>query len=1570
MRSSCISLVMALLVSAGASAQVATGTPPFGSFSGGPFDTVNQANLNVHFGIPILSKAGRGLPFHYVMDYESSFWVVSGSKWQPTNAGNWGWRAQSEALTGTVPVYATLGYCFFTDPNSGQRYKNPYPTKTYTGYSDPGGTFHPARIVTTDGSQNCDIPVNPVYTGNASATDGSGYLVTVDETSNPNVVVKTRSGVTIPGPGTGSGAMIDTNGNQLTTNVSGSTTTFTDTLGKTVLTVNVVSPSQTTYTYTAPSGDTAQFLFNYSQHSVQTNFACPRISEYPATPIYLLDSIKTPDSTQYSFQYESTPGLSGKTTGRIASVTLPTGGMISYVYQGANNGITCGDGSAVTLQRTTPDGTWTYAHSEGNPWATTLFDPQGNQTSLEFQGPYETKRIVMLKTTNGMQTLATTIACYNGNTTNCSTTPITLPISRRTTIVQLPTSSGVQSKTDILFNTLGLVTETDQYGYGSGAPGALLRKTFVGYASPGDNILDHPASVIVQDGNSNIVGETTFAYDWRGNLTTLSRYSGTQTLTSQYSYYDNGTLNVATDVNGAQTKYNYGSGSCGNSFPDSVNLPLNLTSSATYNCTGGVLTSSTDASGNTTYVNYKADKFFWRPESTQDAAGAQTGITYSGATKVESAMNFNGGSSTVDLLTTLDSLGRVQYSQQKQSPTSGNYDSTQITYDAVHALVTGTMPYLATAASPGPPTGTPVTTTNLDALGRTTQIADGGGGTTSYQYTNNDILVSTSGAQIFKKQLEYDALGRLSSVCEITAASGSGSCGQSNPAIGFLTKYTYNALGDLLTVTQNAQPGAIGGTQARSFVYDMLGRLTSETNPESGTTTYVYDSLPSFCNGETWAIPGALISVTYANGNYVCYQYDLLGRVGAATGNSGSGGAPICRRFYYDNSTGVLSARPSGVSPQNSYGRMVEAETDSCAWPVTPSSMITDEWFSYDADGRTTDTYQSSPNSGGYYHATASYLPNGAVQTLGLLNSAQSPLIPTQTYGVDGEGRPNSVTASSGQNPVTSVAYTTSGTTQPIGSLTNVTFGSGDSDSYQYDPGTGRMTQYSFNVNGQSVVGNLHWNANGTLGQLAITDPFNSQDNQTCNNTYDDLGRISGNNCGSAWQQTFSYDAFGNISKTGSISWQPGYNSNNQYTLGSTSYDASGNLLNDSFNTYTWDGYGNLATVNSATVTNDAFGRMVENASRSLEVVYPPMGGSAIAAMQGQTLGEAWVPLPGGATAAYNRNDLDMYYYADWLGSVRQLSWPNRTPLPMMAYAPFGEGYAGGTPMDVEFTAGGYSLTVLQPENQGGSLQDFMFRRYSPVQGRWISPDPSGLAAVDPTNPQSWNRYAYVNNSPLNGIDPTGLEKCKECVFMGYGGGGNCTMDGVGTPCGVVQATIQSGGASQCPNNDCRGVTLQSNGEFYRDTYSESLALNCNGADLSNYACGWSNWSKQFVQNANDDWVVGLGNDVPLGPMGQAVFGQLGKQAKAAEELIGIVYGGSVVAGTGGYVVYDLAAGASGSNLFGTAYYGSKGLLNGGAFWGSLLRIGGTFTEGTLYFGLHGGTGSNSWHLDLFEWWP
>src|SRR5260370_14230735 len=59
------------LVATPASAQVKTGTPPFGSFGGGP-DIINLANLNSHITVPILHKPGRGTNFTYDLSFDSS----------------------------------------------------------------------------------------------------------------------------------------------------------------------------------------------------------------------------------------------------------------------------------------------------------------------------------------------------------------------------------------------------------------------------------------------------------------------------------------------------------------------------------------------------------------------------------------------------------------------------------------------------------------------------------------------------------------------------------------------------------------------------------------------------------------------------------------------------------------------------------------------------------------------------------------------------------------------------------------------------------------------------------------------------------------------------------------------------------------------------------------------------------------------------------------------------------------------------------------------------------------------------------------------------------------------------------------------------------------------------------------------------------------------------------------------------------------------------------------------------------------------------------------------------------
>lgn len=95
-----------LLAAQVASAQVTTGVPPFSSLTPSSFDTVDNANLNVNFGIPIFSRAGLGIPFSYVLGYNSSLWspvTATGSyAWTPVPSSNWGWQAITAAQAGYV----------------------------------------------------------------------------------------------------------------------------------------------------------------------------------------------------------------------------------------------------------------------------------------------------------------------------------------------------------------------------------------------------------------------------------------------------------------------------------------------------------------------------------------------------------------------------------------------------------------------------------------------------------------------------------------------------------------------------------------------------------------------------------------------------------------------------------------------------------------------------------------------------------------------------------------------------------------------------------------------------------------------------------------------------------------------------------------------------------------------------------------------------------------------------------------------------------------------------------------------------------------------------------------------------------------------------------------------------------------------------------------------------------------------------------------------------------------------------------------------------------------------------
>jgi RHS repeat-associated protein len=1125
--------------------------------------------------------------------------------------------------------------------------------------------------------------------------------------------------------------------------------------------------TSTGLSYNNQAGNPVNVSIATTSYPLATYFQCPGIAEWGSfSPQPLPTKITMPDGSYYRITYEATPNNPNSRTGRIASITLPTGGTETYTYNGPNNGINCSDGSTSGFTRQTSDGTWTYTHSFNsttNQWQTVITAPSGQSLTYLFTSypsEYEVSRTYA--ESNGAVT-ATIVTCYNGNTvmSSCASQSrlSNLPAPTEVTaFTQLPNTSGQVSEIDTTYNSVSLPTSIKKYNYGGGAPGPLLETTTIAYGSYngsgctvlGNNIVTKPCSVKVVDGPSgNTKSLTYYSYDLttpvalsgttqhqqvsgsRGNLEKVQRAtSNSKFLVTKATHYDTGAIQTSFDVNGAMTTYNYSSPTttCGNRYPDSVSLPLGQTKSFTWDCNGGVPTSGIDVNGNP--ASQTNSDPYWRLTSVTDQTNATTSFSYT-ATTTESILPVTTGAS-VDILSTVDGLGRPEIKQIRQQPQPyANFDTVSSSYDTNGRPYSNSLPCGMTASVPCPASTISQT---YDAANRPLTFTDGDGGTISLTYPLNDVLrvigPPPTGEHNKSRQLEYDGLQRLISVCEILSSGGS-SCGQNSPASGYKTSYSYTT-----PATGGTTMVATQSTQSRTYVRDPLGRLISETNPEwgPGTATYTYDSDPSgTCPG---TYNGDLVKRVDNASNVTCYTYDALHRKLSSTY---TGQNPTMNRYFvYD------SASVNGVAMTNAVGRLAEGYTATCA----TCTKLTDEGFSYDKRGELSASYESTPNSGGYYSVPVTYWPNGQPKTVGpFLNEAQVSIT------ADGEGRPFAINGSA-----SNILYNYAG--QPTQLMVSCAANCYPI-AYQYDPNTLRMTQYSFAGSNGTLSGTLTWNPNGSLGQLVVADPVNSADVQTCTYSADDLARLASVSCnsGATWGQQFTYDPFGNITKTvpsnaTGVSWIPGYSSStNRYLLGGTSYDADGNVLNDNFNTYTWDAEGKQLSTNyggeeTFGFTYDALGHMVELAVNGTYTrSYMSLGKFRFSAT-GQTAGYSETPLPGGSIASQNGGDTGIQI-ADWLGTIRGNSnYTGGIVNNTGARAPFGEGYAGVPPEAFTGQDG--------DGNRSNPIYWFPERQYVSTQGRWISSDPAGFGAVDPSNPQTWNRYGYVANNPLTLTDPTG----------------------------------------------------------------------------------------------------------------------------------------------------------------------------------------------------------------------
>ena len=204
-------------------------------------------------------------------------------------------------------------------------------------------------------------------------------------------------------------------------------------------------------------------------------------------------------------------------------------------------------------------------------------------------------------------------------------------------------------------------------------------------------------------------------------------------------------------------------------------------------------------------------------------------------------------------------------------------------------------------------------------------------------------------------------------------------------------------------------------------------------------------------------------------------------------------------------------------------------------------------------------------------------------------------------------------------------------------------------------------------------------------------------------------------------------------------------------------YDASGNLLDDGGcigweQKYTYDGEGRLASSNFGqnSYLYDAEGnRVAKQSSGALTNVYfYDLAGHVTEETDGSGNPLRTEIYAGGRHLATFQGGTYFYTHTNWLGTEAARSDGSGNLCETLSSLPFG---------DNQQTSGSCSpspnfFTGKERDTESGN-DYFMARYYDSRTGTFCSADP---LAGSPEDPQSWNRYPYGRNDPIDVTDPSG----------------------------------------------------------------------------------------------------------------------------------------------------------------------------------------------------------------------
>lgn len=564
-----------------------------------------------------------------------------------------------------------------------------------------------------------------------------------------------------------------------------------------------------------------------------------------------------------------------------------------------------------------------------------------------------------------------------------------------------------------------------------------------------------------------------------------------------------------------------------------------------------------------------------------------------------------------------------------------------------------------------------------------------------------------------------------------------------------------------------------------TYSYDVVGRPTKITNQDSTFTLACYNDLVTASideNGhkkrETKDPLGRLVAVEEYEGTYTScdtspgtpyasttYTYDVLGNLtGVTDANQKS------TTITYD----TLGRKKTMTDPDMGYWQY-GYYADGSLYSVTDAK---NQVITFDIDVLNRPTNKHYPVVSGMTDVVYNYDELSSTNPKGRLTSMTDDS-GSATYHYDLSGRINRTI-----KRVNNTDYTISAAYDGLGRIDSITYPNNEKIGYYYD-NAGNLTEITgyaeydeYNALGQPgklyhgngiVTSYWYYPKNNRL--LAIkTDRL--QDTllyRTYN--YDNKGNLT-------LMQDLASPAIPQTASPGSTGYT--YWPDNAHRLQGISsrptavfdYDSNGNLKSDGQRTitYTPDNMPKEIIMGNATTsfTYDGNGQRAKKVSPNGTRFYIGKLHGCTDAVCGNYI------YAGNTRIAYSQGELINFYHPDHLGSTSILTDNNANILETIAYYPFGETRQDSSNQNVI-----HKYTGQELDYEVG-LYNYGARLYDPEIGRFMTPD---SIVPYPTDPQSLNRYSYVQNNPVNRIDPSGnfdfeFGGFNFCIFGCDGGSG------------------------------------------------------------------------------------------------------------------------------------------------------------------------------------------------------